>query len=233
MRGVRRTGVSTRIVYDYTIVSFRRTGLGTADAIGKRIRTGILSGEFAPGERLKQDELARRLGVSKIPVREALQRLSAEGLVAFEPNRGFEIRALDAEAAREIYGLREAVEPVLLSEAIPRQTIVDLARAEFSLSDDQMAGPARNWAFHQALYAPSGWRRGLSIVEALHTAVAPYVSLYTADPEAQERSESQHHRMLTSCREGDVSGALLALRQHLAMAREGLEGALRGPDVHP
>ena len=94
--------------------------------------TGLLRGELEPGTRLRQDELAQRLGVSKVPVREALQRLAATGLLRFEANRGAIVPGLTADDARENFALRRAVEPLLLEGSIPKLSIVDLAEAELA-----------------------------------------------------------------------------------------------------
>lgn len=178
----------------------------------------LLRGALAPGTRIRQDVLAAELGVSKIPVREALQRLAAVGLLQFETNRGATTPALSVAEALENSVLREAIEVQLLRQAVPKLSIVDLAEAELALSNSEMGITESNWAFHRALYRASGWNRGLAIVEILHAAVAPYVQLYVESLGGAEDSDSEHAALLEACRAGDVEGAVELLRTHLAEA---------------
>ena len=186
------------------------------------IRGAIFRGELFPGSRLRQEELSEKLGISKIPIREALQRLAAEGLVTFAPNRGSVVRALDADEAVETYGLRRALEPLLLERSIPHLTIVDLAQAEIALEPGRFAPAEGNWLFHSALYAGCGWSRGLGMVENLHAVVAPYLLLYTGDPKHRQRSEGQHIEMLELCRGRQIEDAVHVLKEHLDEASKAL-----------
>lgn len=185
---------------------------------------------------MRQDELAASMGVSKIPVREALQRLAALGLLRFEPNRGAVIPALTAVEADENFTLRRAVEPELLRRSIPKLTIVDLAEAELSLSvaavgpsDIDPSGLEANWRFHRAMYTASGWKRGLGVVEILHASVAPYVRLYTDRLGGGSHSDQEHVALLAACRSGDVDGAVDLLDSHLERAASTLRAFL-SPD---
>lgn len=193
----------------------------SSNAISDALRLRILRGQVAPGEPLRQDDLAREFGVSKIPVREALQRLDTEGVVQLLPNRGAVVRTLDAARARELYALRGALEPLLLEAAIPRLTIVDLAQAEHALVEPA-PGAEANWRFHRALYSASGWRHGLALLEPMFAVVSPYLMLYTSDLGGGDRSDREHDTLLERCREGDIDGALLVLREHLDAAQAAL-----------
>lgn len=186
----------------------------------------MLRGELTPGTRLRQDELAADLGVSKIPVREALQRLAAAGLLTFASNRGASVPMLTADDAVENYALRRAIEPLLLKQALPLLTVVDLAEAEMALTDATLSTTEANWAFHRALYNASGWTRGLAIAEMLHASVAPYVRLYTEQLGGAADSNTEHQDLLTSCRQGDADTASALLETHLVHAQEALRGFL-------
>lgn len=184
--------------------------MSTVDQIQQVVFEDLVRGKLEPGSRIRQDQLAARLGVSKIPVREALQRLSASGLLQFETNRGASVPLLSAADAVENFTLRRAVEVQLLRQSIPHLTIVDLAQAEHALDSTGSATEA-NWQFHRALYNPSGWHRGLAIVEMLHAAIAPYVLLYLRSLGGDVPSQDEHRALLTACREGNqrVAGSLL------------------------
>lgn len=193
--------------------------MSTVELVEAAVMSDLLRGELRPGDRIRQDALAARLGVSKIPVREALQRLAANGLLRFESNRGAVVPTLTAADADEHYGLRRAIEPLLLARSIPRLTIVDLAEAELALDGRSAVGAEANWTFHRALYRAAAWPRGLAICEMLHAAVAPYVLLYTRSLGGGGTSNAQHRELLDQCRAGDAGTALAVLERHLDDAR--------------
>ncbi len=200
--------------------------MSTVDRVHDTVMSDMLRGTLAPGSWVRQDELADRLGVSKIPVREALQRLAAIGLVRFETNRGAVVPELSAADADENYSLRRAIEGRLLQQALPRLSIVDLAEAELALTPAASANSANseaseteaNWHFHRAIYQASGWQRGLAMAEILHVAVAPYVVLYTEGLGGAADSDAEHLALLDACRARDAGRALPLLDTHLAGA---------------
>lgn len=196
--------------------------MSTVDLVQQAVMGEMLRGELQPGTWLRQDELAERLGVSKIPVREALHRLAALGLLRFELNRGVVVPALSSSDAEENYGLRRAIEPELLRRAIPRLSIVDAAEAELALSDEDVSLTEANWVFHRALYRASGWVQGVAIAEMLHAAVAPYVVLYTEGLGGAADSDAEHIALLEACRRGEADAAVTLLHAHL----DGAEAAL-------
>ncbi|HET9083161.1 MAG TPA: GntR family transcriptional regulator [Candidatus Limnocylindrales bacterium] len=200
--------------------------MSTVDLVEQRIRDGLLRGDYPPGTWLRQDDLAAGLGVSKIPVREALQRLAAASLVTFEANRGANVRGLTKRDAEEVFTLRLAFEPELLRRAIGRHTIVDLATAELALADEGATLTESNWRFHRALYAPADWSRALRMVETLNAAVAPYVLLYTAGLGGAARSDAEHRELLEHCRRTDARSATRVLREHLRGAADAVIASL-------
>ena len=198
--------------------------VSTVDHIERTVLDELLRGEHPPGSPLRQDELAARLGVSKIPVREALQRLGAGGLLVFETNRGARVPVLSVDDAIENATLRRAIEIELLRHAVPELTVVDLAQAEHELDTartDSVDGSvadsvtAANWRFHRALYGASNWSRGLAIAEMLHAAMAPYVLLYLRSLGGRDPSDEEHRALLAACRDGDVETAIELLTLHL------------------
>lgn len=105
-----------------------------AEAATRRIagslREEILSGRIAPGERIRQEDVAARFGASRQPVREALRILEAEGLTEHEPNKGARVPKLDMHEVDVIYQMRERLEPLALTESLPHLTDTDLERLE-------------------------------------------------------------------------------------------------------
>ena len=129
-----------------------------SDMVYEIIRDGILQGAFAPGERLRQDELAEAIGVSRIPVRSALMQLDAEGLIDFHSYRGALVTDVSIDDMREIYDIRALVEPHALRKAMRTMTperLEHLERLARELNDieDGAQFLERRIAFFTELYS--------------------------------------------------------------------------------
>ena len=107
---------------------FQKDPANTPDCIASALRNAIMQGQFKANQPLRQDHIARELGVSKIPLREALVQLKAEGLVSFMPNRGAVVSELSANEVDEIFTMRIALETKALESAIPNLSSADLIR---------------------------------------------------------------------------------------------------------
>lgn len=107
----------------------------TSMRVADHLRAAILGGEIGPGERVRQEEVAQATGSSRIPVREALHLLEAEGLIENEPNKGARVPLLSPHEVDLIYRMRERLEPLALAESVPHLTEVDLDRLA-SLQDE-------------------------------------------------------------------------------------------------
>jgi DNA-binding GntR family transcriptional regulator len=195
----------------------------TADLIATSLRADIMQGRLKSEQPLRQDDIAAQFGVSKIPVREALFQLKAEGLVTFYPNRGAAVSKLSPAEADEIFIMRTALETAALRRAIPHLTIANLARAEEILGAiDQEQNLARwgelNWEFHATLYHPANLPRLMEWIETLHINVARYLVIYLAGMDYQMASQNEHREILESCRCGNVEAATTHLTDHLQSA---------------
>ncbi len=204
-----------------------------ADIIASALRADIWQGKLKSGQPLRQDEIAAQYGISKIPVREALFQLKAEGLVTFFPNRGAVVSELSPAEADEIYAMRSALEVVALRRAIPHLTISDLTRADEILAAlDQEKNIARwsilNWEFHATLYYPANMPRLMEWVKTLHFNVSRYLIIYLAGMEYQARSQVEHRQVLEACRQGDVDVAADILQRHIQSACKHLMTFLNG-----
>ncbi len=204
------------------------------EEIAASLRDRILAGEFKAGEQLRQDGLAADYGVSRIPVREALRRLEAEGLVAIEPHKGAVVSGLEPAEIRELFEMRALLEAELIRLAVPRLTAADVAEAEAALNAYE-AGLAAgrvedwgglNWRFHGALYRAAGRPRWIEQVQALNLQTDRFIRLQLALTGALDRARSEHLAILTLARAGEADDAAALVRRHILEAGEALSAAL-------
>jgi len=208
----------------------KQTRVTLADATTSQLREAIISGDLTDGSPLRQDALAEELGVSRIPVREALARLEAEGLVASSPHKGYVVTALSREEILELFELRSLLEPELLRAAIPNMTPSDLTQAANILTgynSDIDSAEVRSWGehnirFHLALYAPSGRRKTLEIVRGLLVNTDRYTRLVLTLGTGVEQAKEDHGGLLELSRKGSVNQAVALIRDHIQRARADL-----------
>jgi len=197
------------------------------ESIADSLRADILRGNLKSGQALKQDEIAAQFGISKIPVREALIQLKAEGLVNFYPNRGAFVSELSAVEADEIYVMRIALETAVLARAIPHLTVAHLKHAKEILDAiDREENIAKwgelNWEFHATLYSPAALPRLMDTIRTLHSNIARYLVLYLAGMAYQKKSQKEHRAILEACRHGNTEKAVAVLVVHLQGASDHL-----------
>ena len=173
---------------------FQKDPTNTPDLIANALRNAILQGRYKANQPLRQDHIAQELGVSKIPLREALVQLKAEGLVSFMPNRGAVVSELSAYEVDEIFTMRIALETKALERAIPNLSSADFIRAKSVLEilekeKDRTQWSELNWEFHATLYQASQMPRLLNIIETLHNNVTRYLIIYLDRLSAQDISQ--------------------------------------------
>lgn len=218
-----------------------RQSLGAA--VVERLREKILSGELREGEQLRQDAIATEYQISRIPVREALTHLAAEGLVTLVANRGAVVSALSPEEIKELFETRAVLECYMLRCAIPELTKEDFQRAEDILrdyqesleKDSEMESWGRwNWSFHSALYAPANRPKMLSLVKNLNVNCDRYTRLHLVVTRNQHRAGKAHRELLDACKTKDPEIASAALWKHITEAGEYLKEFIkRHREQHP
>lgn len=193
----------------------------TSSAVTQLLRQSLDHGRWASGAPLRQEEIAAELGVSRVPVREALFQLQAEGLVEMVPNKGMYVRnATDAEL-REWFRLRLLIEGDLLADAVPLHTAETINRAETIQAALDKARSVADWIagdreFHEALYAPAQRPESMAIVRRLrHLVDRFYFARMKPSTRAQGWHE-EHHALLRAVRRRDAAAAGRVLQQHLA-----------------
>ena len=198
------------------------------EAVLGEIRRAIMSRELQPGERVRQEQLAERLNVSRVPVREALKVLEAEGQVTYQAHRGYTVVALSLEELEEIYLARSLLEKEMTRRAVPkvdagliRHLESTIARMdEFADAGDVLGYAEANWDFHFALFERAGLPRLYRIIEVLWGVSEAYRGAIFA-PSWLGRARKDHWRILEACRAGDVDETITAQDEHRynAMAR--------------
>lgn len=204
--------------------------------VTERLREMILSGELASGERLLQEKLALRLGVSRVPVREALKQLEAEGLISVETHKGAVVSGVTIEALNEMYELRAELEYWLIGLAIPNLTEADYAEAERILVDMrsnavQRHWTAQNWAFHSLLYRPANRPQTLEILERLYMNTYRHFPVPMRFTIGIEAMDQEHRYLVGLCRSRKIAEAQVFLQKHIMDGARSLLERMQSPHV--
>lgn len=204
-------------------VKRRSLAVQVADAM----RELIISGEYVQGEQLRQDDVAKKLGVSRIPVREAFQQLEAEGLVVNVPYKGAIVSRLTLDEINEYFDIRIALEGDLLARAIDHMTPDVISRARKIIDRMDSASPTKwgeiNWQLHAEIYAIAGRPITLEMVKKIHDNLDRYVRIQLSlSEDNRTRANKEHGRMIDLCEAGESEQAVTLLRQHIDEARRDL-----------
>ena len=178
---------------------FRRP-LTAQEAVLVELRRLIQAGQLRPGSPIRQDAIARDLGVSRVPVREALKILEGEGQVTYRPHRGYMVTELRLRDVLEIYRVRELLESEAIRVGVPKLTAADLQTMERCLGEMEGSDPGvavmseANARFHLTLLEASGMPHLLKHIRLLRESIDAYRSLYYMSDHALEvvRDEHQH-----------------------------------------
>jgi len=211
-----------------------------AQAVYESLRQSILDGTLPAGARLTQDELAGQLGVSRMPVREALGRLEAEGMVVFETYRGGHVAPLTLAEADQFYLMRIALEPLLArlgAEGLDAAGMAGLAGAIEAMAAALAAGDpdtlfARVRVFHETLYEAAGKPLVLNQVLGLRDLAQRYIRRYLALPGRLAHAVENHRQLLEALRARRPDVVERLIREELAVTRDALLASLAaGEDV--
>ena len=208
-----------------------------AQSVAAQIREQILSGDIKGGEPLRQDSIAKALGTSIIPVREALRQLAAEGLVELKTHRGAVATELTLEKALEWINLRRLIETDLISVAIDAITEDDLVKAEQILERFNHVMERRqdierwsdyNFEFHATLYEPANRPETMKILASLHGKCDRYLRLQLLGGDHIKRAEAEHQQLIEHCRRRDKRAAKSLTNQHIIGIEKDIVEALSG-----
>ncbi|MCJ2181383.1 GntR family transcriptional regulator [Novosphingobium sp. 1949] len=210
------------------------TGKGPCEAVSERVASllarRILNAELPAGARIKQDELAEELSISRIPVRDALRILEARGLVTMRANAGARVVVLNENDVRSSFDIRERIEPLLLADSLSRFTAQDIAELR-ALLDEREASPdlagimEQGRAFHWMTYRRHASPLLASILERVWDVMHSYVLVAHRAMEAEQRAVAlrshgfEHEVLYQAIARGEVETAQAALVLHIRRVR--------------
>ncbi len=200
------------------------------EIIANDLRERILSGDMAEGDLIRQEALAEEYEVSRMPIREALKRLSAEGLVQWSNNRSGTVTKHSLEEIGEMFDLRALIEVDLFQRAIPLMTATDfvtcsdiLTRMEASYDEDDVGKwGSLNHTYHTALYEAAG--RGLTreLLDRISIQTDRYVRMHLSVMKQREPAKAEHRGLLDCAQAGDIDKGCALLADHILRTKEQL-----------
>ncbi len=205
-----------------------------AGAVLERLREQILSNAYPAGTQLRQDALAGAFGVSRIPIREALIQLEAEGLIQLVPHKGAIVTELSREEVNDVFDLRAMLETRLFADSIPRLKEADFAaidtlqaRFEAALRERDLARwGVLNQELHAALYARAQLPQTSTVVATLLQKSDRYTRVQLSSDSARRRAEREHGRLIELARQKKIDQACECLVDHIETVRQDLLGML-------
>jgi DNA-binding GntR family transcriptional regulator len=206
------------------------------EAVLAEIRRLLVTGELAPGTPVRQEAVADRLAVSRVPVREALKVLEGEGHVVYLPRRGYVVSELSVADLSEVYRLRELLEAEAIRVAVPRLDDVTVAAIERAAHDVDAAGrrgdlvamTSCNRDFHFLLFDAAGMPRLSRTLRQLWDATDVYRGVYFAGTGNRRRVADDHATLVAALRARDVRAAVAAQKSHRDASVSAVTEALAG-----
>lgn len=193
-----------------------------ATQVRERLREDLLTRSLLPGQQIVQEALAERYGVSRVPLREALKELEADGLVTHEPHRGYFVTELNAAEMAEVYTIRALLEAEAIRRACQRLSDADLTHIdelrkafEYSLSHSDLESiSSANRAFHFAIFDACGLPRLVRLLRTLWDATDAYRSLYFQDSDTHAHICAEHLAHMEALARRDAEEAVETQRLH-------------------
>ena len=207
-----------------------REHLNLSDKIFKIIETQIVSGAIKPGERLVEIELAKNLGTSKSPVREALKKLEGEGIVRLIPRKGYLVRQIDRKSIEDFVDIMIVIEPAIARHALRRKNGVVCKEIDEILhqmartlkAKDYEAYVALNDRFHGLFVNLTENEWFIKFFNALHKQADMLRSLSLHSRDRFSRSIEEHHAIAEAYKRGDEERLLEVVRHHILMFKENI-----------
>lgn len=200
----------------------------------EELRRAITSGELRPGGPIRQETLAARLDVSRVPLREALKALEAEGLVVHHVHRGYFVAELSLDDLEEIYRIRRLLETEAVRAAchlLPEGLFASMEQAQGEVERAAAAGDVAamaeaNRRFHFALIEASGMPRLVRLIATLWDATDAYRSLYYTEDSHRDLAIHEHRAVMSALVNGDTEALVRWLDEHRDHAVAALRAVL-------
>jgi DNA-binding GntR family transcriptional regulator len=224
--GIMTTRVQTSIIKRQTV-----TG-----SVAEELRRRIVSGVYAGGDQIRQEAVGAELGVSRIPIREALLQLESEGLIVIHTHKGAVVASLTTDDAVDLFEARLTLEPTMLKKAVVAATPIDVTRigaclAEYERAVKNGADPETlsrlNWAFHTAMCQPADRPRMMTILLSLYTATDRYLRLQINPPEARVKALEDHRVIFNAYQRRQAAFAGKLIKAHIQGAYDDVMKCLR------
>lgn len=208
------------------------------ESVADLLRERIIARQFKPGERLIQDEIADLLGISRTPVRDALQKLAAEGFVTFSPHKGAFVTDFSTNELQEIYAVRIALESYAARLAAERITDAELLQLDALLAQMAQAREQASFSllfelnrkFHMAIYAAARQQRLFELIANYLELAQRYRLMFHRLENRAEHTVDEHQEILTALRRHDAGAADRLTRAHLQQTQVALIAAM---EAHP
>ncbi|MBP1154979.1 MULTISPECIES: GntR family transcriptional regulator [unclassified Paenibacillus] len=205
-----------------------KQGLTVASQVAEVLQEAILKGEIKPGDRVFQDNVAKQLGVSRIPVRLAFEMLQSRGLLILNPHKGATVTQLSVEEMREVFAFRAYIEGVAIEKSLPKLTEEDLEQAQRTIRKMQQVEDTNEWLklnrmFHGILYSRFQSSVFNEVIQMLRANTERYVRISLSFANRFKEYDREHEDILEACYQRDVERAKALIITHLGNTVSTLE----------
>ena len=206
------------------------------DVVYQTLRKAILKGELRPGERLREIQLAERLGVSRTPVREAIHRLEMEGLVVIAPRRGAQVANISEKDLNDVLEVRIALENLAIEKACARMTEEEICELHLAFKKmdslvaegDLCSLVKADQAFHEIIYRAADNERLIQVLNNMKEQIYRYRVEYMKDEETRAQLSAEHGEIVKAIRMRDAEKAKEASFRHLENQRRAIIRTIQG-----
>jgi DNA-binding GntR family transcriptional regulator len=203
-------------------------GMTLASQVAEILQEKIITGEIKPGERVFQDVVAKELGVSRIPVRLALEVLQNRGLLVLNPHRGAKVTELSIEELKEIFEVRAFIEGMAIEKSLPNLTEKDLDECEQCITQMKELNDSSLWIelnkkFHRILYSQMHSSAINNLISSLRENTERYVRMVLTLTNRFDEYDEEHEAILEACKKRDIRKARICMETHLRNTLKVLE----------
>jgi len=201
--------------------------------ISRYLREAIVSGDLPENEPVRQEQIAQMFNVSKIPVREALKTLEAEGLVVFYRNRGAVVASISEPELAQMFEVRILLESSIMRLSVPHMTAqhfkkIAAACDRFIMEDDASRWAELNWELHLAMYEAANRPFMINMIKSIHDKLERYLRVQLTVADGLIQADKEHRKILEACKNRDAEGAAELMKNHIAGVCQDLYSHLPG-----